>query len=154
MKRLLQAATLVAIVCAAPRLGAQYTPFHHDPKLLLEGNWQSCFDSRSGQFDEKIYDQLALDLEVHLGPGDEFAIFRGIQDDHRDHRSRDNLLQPYRVRGEHQRWDLPELVFDVSKAGGSRHDCRSFWITLEPKRMADGSSLVADGTALSHDHEP
>ena len=65
-----------------------------------------------------------------------------------------NLLQPYRVRGEHQRWDLPELVFDVSKAGGSRHDCRSFWITLEPKRMADGSSLVADGTALSHDHEP
>ena len=123
----------VAALGSAPA-DAQYTPFHHDPKLLLEGNWQSCFDERIGQFDEKIYDQTQLDLEVHLGPGDEFAIFKGIQDEHRDHRTPDNLLQPYRVRGARQRWELPDLVFEVARAGGSRHDCRSFWITLEPKR--------------------
>ena len=134
MRRLLQALTFTSIAFAAAPIAAQYTPFHHDAKLLLEGNWQSCFDSRMGQFDEKIYDQPALDLEVHLGPGDEFAIFKGIQDDHRDHRLPENLLQPFRVRDGHHRWELPELVFEVAKAGGSRHDCRSFWITLEPKR--------------------
>jgi hypothetical protein len=126
--------TLAAVVASVPAVPAQYTPFHHDPKLLLEGNWQSCFDERNGQFDEKIYDQPQLDLEVHLGPGDEFAIFKGIQDEHRDHRSPDNFLQPYRVRGPRQRWDLPDLIFEVARAGGSRHDCRSFWITLEPKK--------------------
>ena len=132
------ASALVSVVLASTWLGAQYTPFHHDPKLLLEGNWQSCFDSRFGQFDEKIYDQPQLGLEVHLGPGDEFAIFKGIQDDHREHRSPDNLLLPYRVRGARQRWDLPELIFEVARAGGSRHDCRSFWITLEAKRQPTG----------------
>src|SRR2546421_8036960 len=106
MKLLTQARGLILGLVTAALAEAQYTAFHHDPKLLLEGNWQSCFDSRAGQFDEKIYDQPALDLEVHLGPGDEFAIFKWIQDDHRDHRSADNLLQPYRVRGNHQRWEL------------------------------------------------
>jgi hypothetical protein len=130
--RLFAGALALAAWCGAPAAHAQYTPFHHDPKYLLEGNWQSCFDERIAQFDEKIYDQVHLDLEVHLGPGDEFAIFRGIQDEHRDHRSPDNLLQPYRVRGARQRWELPDLVFEVARAGGSRHDCRSFWITLEP----------------------
>jgi hypothetical protein len=134
MKLLTPALALALAFVATTRPDAQYTPFHHDPKLLLEGNWQSCFDERIGQFDEKIYDQPQLDLEVHLGPGDEFAIFKGIQEEHRDHRSPDNLLQPFRVRGTRQRWELPQLVFEVVRAGGSRHDCRSFWITLEPVR--------------------
>ena len=138
MKLLTQALGLTLGVLTAALAEAQYTPFHHDPKLLLEGNWQSCFDERAGQFDEKIYDQPQLDLEVHLGPGDEFAIFKGIQDEHRDHRSPDNLLQPFRVREPRQRWDLPQLVFEVARAGGSRHNCRSFWITLEPKRQPTG----------------
>jgi len=133
MSPLPQVVALTVVLLAAAPAAPQYTPFHHDPKLLLEGNWQSCFDRRSGQFDEKIYDQPQLGLEVHLGPGDEFAIFKGIQDEHREHRSPDNLLQPYRVPGARQRWDLPQLVFEVVRAGGSRHDCRSFWITLEPK---------------------
>ena len=134
MRPLACALALSAVLFETPPAGAQYTPFHHDSKLLLEGNWQSCFDERTGQFEEKIYDQPQLDLEVHLGPGDEFAMFKGIQDEHRDHRSTDNLLQPYRVRGERQRWDLPQLVFEVARAGGSRHSCRSFWITLGPRR--------------------
>ena len=134
MRLLARMLTLTVALLASPSESAQYTPFHHDPKLLLEGNWQSCFNERIGQFDEKIYDQPQLDLEVHLGPGDEFAIFKGIQEDHRDHRAPENLLQPYRVRGSRQRWELTDLVFEVARAGGSRHDCRSFWITLEPKK--------------------
>jgi hypothetical protein len=134
MKLLTPALAITFALVAPMRAHAQYTPFHHDPKLLLEGNWQSCFDERTGQFDEKVYDQPQLDLEVHLGPGDEFAIFNGVQEEHRDHRSPDNLLQPFRVRGGRQRWELPQLVFEVARAGGSRHDCRSFWITLEPRK--------------------
>ena len=122
---------IAAALAASAAVRAQYTPFHHDPKFLLEGHWQSCVDN-TGRFDEKIYDQPQLDIEVHLGPGDEFAVFRGIKDDHRDHRSPENLLQAYRVRAGRQRWELADFVFEVAHAGGSRHDCRSFWITLEP----------------------
>ena len=75
MRPLAGAIVLMAARLAATAASAQYTPFHHDSKFLLEGNWQSCFDERIGQFDEKIYDQPQLDLEVHLGPGDEFAMF-------------------------------------------------------------------------------
>lgn len=134
MKACTPALAFAVALLASAAAGAQYTPFHHDPKFLLEGNWQSCFDQRTGQFDEKIYDQPQLGIEVHLGPGDEFAIFRGIQDEHRDHRSPENLLQPFRVRTGRQRWELPDLVFEATHAGGSRHDCRSFWITLEAKK--------------------
>jgi hypothetical protein len=126
---MLRALILVPCVLAA----AQFTPFHHDPKFLLEGNWQSCRDQR-GQYDEKVYDQPLLGIEVHLGPGDEFAIFKSIQDEHRDHRSEANLLKPYRVRTTRQRWELPMVNFEVAQAGGSRFECRSYWITLEPKR--------------------
>ncbi len=113
---------------------AQYTPFHGDPRYLLQGNWQSCRDE-TGQYAERIYDQPQLGIEVHLGPNDEFAVFRGIQDEHRDHRSARNLLLPdYRVRSGHQVWDLGDVVFEVSRAGGSRGNCRSYFITLQRKK--------------------
>jgi hypothetical protein len=112
----------------------QYTPFHGDPKYLLEGNWQSCRDE-TGQFQERVYDQPQLGIEVHLGPADEFAVFRGVQEDHRDHATRENLLFPsYRVRAGHQRWEFDEAILDVARAGGSRGNCRSYWITLEPRK--------------------
>jgi hypothetical protein len=126
-------ASLMALVAPSVRAG-QFTSFRHDPKYILEGNWQSCRDE-TGQFVEKIFDQTQLGLEVHLGPGDDFAIFKGIQEEHRDHRSPENLLQPSRVRGGHQKWDLADLIFEVTAAGGSRHDCHSFWITLEKKPL-------------------
>jgi len=122
---------LVTLLAASAR--GQFTPFHHDTTLLLEGNWQSCREAQTGQYAERIFDQRQLGLEVHLGPGDEFAIFKGLQDEHRSHRSPDNLLQPYRVTSGRQRWELEDVVFEVAHAGGSRIDCRSFWITLAPK---------------------
>jgi hypothetical protein len=77
-------------------------------------------------------------FEVHLGPRREFAIFKGVQDEHREHDSPDNLLKPFRVAMEgtraKQRWEIPslKLVFSVTLGGGSRTDCESWYILLEP----------------------
>jgi aspartokinase-like uncharacterized kinase len=78
------------------------------------------------------------EYEVHMGPRREFAIFKGVQDAHRDHESPDNLLKPYRVlleagRAKHS-WEIPSLnlSFTVTLAGGSRTDCESWYILLQP----------------------
>ncbi|HEX7136608.1 MAG TPA: hypothetical protein VF219_02110 [Vicinamibacterales bacterium] len=128
---------------AAP-LGAQgvsvYTPFTSDPKHILEGSWWSCREP-DGQYGERVYDHVVNGggkFEVHLGPRREFAIFKGVQDEHRDHDSPDNLLKPYRVVMDagraKQRWEIPSLnlAFTVTLAGGSRTDCESWFILLEP----------------------
>ncbi len=131
------AALLLAVVRpAAP----QYTAFNHDPRNILEGNWQSCRES-DGRYSERVYDHMANGVgrfEVHMGPRREFAIFKGVQDEHREHDSPDNLLKPYRVPMEgglaKQRWKVPSLnlAFTATLAGGSRMDCESWFIVLEP----------------------
>ena len=61
-----------------------------------------------------------------------------MQDEHRDHDSPDNLLKPFRVLLERdarkQRWEIPSLnlAFTVTLGGGSRTDCESWYILLEP----------------------
>ena len=65
---------------------AQFTPFSHDTRNILEGTWQSCRE-RDGQYSERVYDHAVSGVskfEVHLGPRREFAIFAGVQDAHRD----------------------------------------------------------------------
>jgi hypothetical protein len=117
-----------------------FTPFTSDPKHVLEGSWWSCREA-DGQYGERVYDHVvngAGKFEVHLGPRREFAIFKGVQDEHREHESPDNLLKPYRVVMEagraKQRWEIPSLnlAFTVTLAGGSRTDCESWFILLEP----------------------
>ena len=69
-------------------------------RALLEGNWQSCREG-DGQYSERVYDGKWPGIgpfELHMGPYHEFALFRGIQDAHRDHNSSDNLLKPYQPR--------------------------------------------------------
>jgi hypothetical protein len=133
-----------ALTLFTATLGAQgvsvFTPFTSDPKHILEGSWWSCRES-DGQYGERVYDHVVNGggkFEVHLGPRREFAIFKGVQDEHRDHDSPENLLKPYRVIMEggraKQRWEIPSLglVFTVTLAGGSRTDCESWFILLEP----------------------
>jgi hypothetical protein len=117
-----------------------FTPFTSDPRKILEGSWWSCREP-DGQYGERVYDHVVGDgpkFEVHLGPRREFAIFKGVQDEHRDHDSPENLLKPYRVPFEggraKQRWEIPSLnlAFTVSLAGGSFTDCESWFIVLEP----------------------
>jgi hypothetical protein len=118
----------------------QWISYSSNPRNILEGNWQSCLD-RSGRYTERVYDHVVAGVgqyEVHLGPRREFAIFQGVQDDHRDHDSPDNLLKPFRVLMEgtraKQHWEIPslKLSFTVTLGGGSTTDCESWFIVLAP----------------------
>ena len=136
-------AIAISVGLADPGL-SQFTSFNDRSRSMLEGNWQSCRES-DGQYSERIYDGKAPGLgpfELHLGPYHVFALFRGVQDDHREHASGDNLLKPFTVevdrnRLARQKWEAAGLVFEASLAGGSREDCESWWISL---RRADTSS--------------
>lgn len=130
----------LALVFLARPAAPQFTSFSRDPRHILEGSWQSCREN-DGSYSERVYDHVvngAGRFEVHLGPENEFAIFLGVQDEHRDHASADNLLKPHRVVTEggraKQRWELPALglVFTATLAGGSRADCESWFVLLEP----------------------
>ena len=116
---------------------AQFRPFSDHSRALLEGNWQSCRES-DGKYSERVYDGRWAGLvpfELHMGPYHEFALFRGIQDEHRDHRSSDNLLRPFNVELQantaKQVWDMDGLHLEVVLAGGSRDDCESWFVTLK-----------------------
>jgi hypothetical protein len=133
---LVAATTMLVVRPAAP----QFTSFSHDSRNILEGNWQSCREA-DGRYSERVYDHIVNGVgkfEVHMGPRREFAIFKGVQEQHREHDSPENLLKPYRVTMEANRasreWKIPalNLVFTVSMAGGSRTDCESWFITLAP----------------------
>jgi hypothetical protein len=123
---------------------AQFTSYSKNSKNILEGNWQSCRDA-DGTYSERVYDHVVNGVpkfEVHMGPKREFAIFQGVQDEHRDHNSPANLLKPYRLDVEgnlaSHEWKIPSLnlVFTVTLAGGSRSDCESWYILLAPLNKA------------------
>ena len=129
-------ASLLVPRAAAP----QFTSFTHNSRSILEGNWQSCREA-DGRYGERVYDHVVNGVgafEVHLGPRRDFAIFKGVQDEHRDHDSPENLLKPHTVEliggRAKQRWEVPalNLAFTVTLAGGSRMECESWFIVLEP----------------------
>ncbi len=130
----------------APVAQAQlFRPFSDHRKALLEGNWQSCREG-SDQYAERVYDGKWAGLppfELHMGPHHEFALYRGIQEDHRDHNSSANLLKPYiveiRANAARQSWDVDGLHLEVSLAGGSRDDCESWYVTLTRSETSSAS---------------
>ena len=145
-QRFARSAWLLMGVCASALLAAHPTaaqlfrPFSNDTRNILEGNWQSCRD-RDGTYAERVYDHVVNGVgqfEVHMGPRREFAIFKGVQDAHREHDSPENLLKPFRVAFENgratQHWEIPSLnlTFTATMAGGSRTDCESWYLLLEP----------------------
>jgi len=129
------------LLLVAGPAASQFVSFSGNPHNILEGNWQSCHDPSTGRYSERVYDHVVNGVgqfEVHLGPRREFAIFQRVQDEHREHDSPDNLLKPFRVvmQGTRakQRWEIPalKLAFSVTLGGGSRTDCESWYILLEP----------------------
>src|SRR4051794_22443774 len=127
-------------VLAGAGLRAQFVPFKSNPTTILEGTWESCRGS-DGRYAERVYDHVVNGVpqfEVHLGPRREFAIFRGVQDDHREHNAAENLLKPFVVPMDgsraQRRWEIPDLklAFTVTLGGGSRLDCESWYIVLGP----------------------
>jgi len=135
------AAASVAAAVSAQTPESRFNSTSSSLKNVLEGNWQSCQELATGRYGERVYDHVVNGVgqfEVHLGPRREFAIFPGVADAHREHDSADNLLKPYRVllQGTRasQRWEVPSLnlTFTVTLGGGSRTDCESWFIVLEP----------------------
>jgi hypothetical protein len=123
-----------------------FRPFTDRSRTMLEGNWQSCRED-DGVYAERVYDgkwQGVTPFELHMGPYHEFALFRGIQDDHREHNSAGNLLKPFTVEilanSARHTWDVDGLHLEVVLAGGSREQCESWFVTL--KR--------SDSTSSSH----
>ena len=121
-----------------------FRPFSDRKTALLEGNWQSCREA-DGQYAERVYEGKWVGLppfELHMGPYHEFALYRGIQDDHREHQSNENLLRPYnvelRANAARQSWDVDGLHLEVTLSGGSREDCESWYLTL---RRSDTTSV-------------
>jgi hypothetical protein len=136
--------TLAAVLGAATLGRAQlFRPFTDRSHSLLEGNWQSCREG-DGKYAERVYDgrwQGLEPFELHMGPYHEFALFRGIQDYHRDHDSDNNLLKPHKLdivanNAKHS-WDVSGLHLEVVLAGGSREECESWFVTL--RRATDSS---------------
>jgi len=132
---------LLAAFRPAAASAQEWISYNSDPKNILEGNWQSC-QQPDGRYAEKIYDHYVNSVpqyEVHLGPRREFAIFKGVQEEHREHDDPANLLKPYRVlmnegSRARQHWEVPSLnlSFTVSLGGGSTMDCESWYIVLTP----------------------
>ena len=62
--------------------------------------------------------------------------FMGVQDEHRDHASPENLLKPHTVELQanraRQTWDAAGLHFEVALSGGSREECESWFVRLQP----------------------
>jgi len=143
-QRFTRAAWFAFILCLAAAPGGaapgQFTSFRStDPTMILEGNWQSCRE-RDGRYSERVYDHVVNGVgrfELHMGPHREFALFKGVQEEHRVHDSPDNLLKPYRLTLESgrtkQHWEIPSLnlALTVALAGGSRMDCDSWFVTLQ-----------------------
>ena len=131
-------AVIVAICLCVPRLGrAQFTSFTDHATAILEGNWQSCRED-GGNYSERVYDGKWTGIgpfELHMGPYHEFALFRGIQDGHREHNSADNLLRPFNIEltgnSARQTWDVAGVHLEVTLAGGSREQCESWYVTLK-----------------------
>ena len=134
---------LVAVLTVATCLGAaalshaQFTSFSDHKRALLEGNWQSCREG-DGQYSERVYDGKWPGIgqfELHLGPFHEFAFFRGIQDEHRDHNSAGNLLKPYnleiRANAARQSWSVDGMLLEIALAGGAREQCESWFVSLK-----------------------
>ena len=129
--------TVGACLGGAALVSAQFTSYSDRKAAMLEGNWQSCREA-DGEYGERVYDGRwagSRPLELHLGPHHEFALFRGIQDEHRDHKSADNLLKPYTVEmhgnAARQTWDIDGLHLEVALAGGSREECESWFVSLK-----------------------
>ncbi len=128
---------LFSCLGAAALASAQFTSFNDRSRLMLEGNWQSCREG--SDYSERIYDGRWPGLppfELHLGPYHDFALFMGIQDEHRDHNSAGNMLKPHVIEASanraSQHWDVAQLHLEVSLSGGSREECESWFVRLTP----------------------
>ena len=133
-------AIAIVLVAIGVDVAAQWTSFRApSDRTILEGHWQSCRDEDG--YAERVADLKPPGLpavEFHMGPDHQFALFRGIQDEHRDHDADANLLRPYVVKQDgfqaEQRWRALGYQIHVVLAGGSRNECESWFVTVQRGR--------------------
>lgn len=121
-----------------------WTSMPRQPPVLLEGNWESCDGG------EKVYDYCvngACLWSFHMGPDDQFGLFRYPAEDE-SNSSESNLLKPdYRVSDPitwraDRVWTLPDLKLFVKivLAGGSRTNCFSYYVIIRELVESKGLS--------------
>jgi hypothetical protein len=144
LSRTITGATVATSLCAAAASGQQFISLSDRSHVILEGSWQSCREA-DGLYAERVYDAKLPNgetFELHMGPFREFGLFRGIQDDHRDHTSSENLLRPYDIEvisnRARQEWDVAGLYLDVRLAGESAGECESWYVTLKRSGQTSG----------------
>ena len=145
----------------ARRRRQEFISFSSNPRNILEGNWQSCRE-RDGSYAERVYDHVVngvAQFEVHLGPRREFAIFHGVQDEHREHDSADNLLKPVSACREDgrakQRWEIPSLKLAFTVTLGRRIAHRLRELVHPPRAAGKDVALVGEpASGLLHRCDP
>ena len=142
--------SMIAIFTVVGMLGAAAAAFRSSCPLAIAARRcskgtgsraeSSTVSTASGSTTTRF--QASGPFELHLGPYHEFALFRGVQEAHRDHTSEDNLLRPFNIEvianRARQRWETAGLSLDVALGGGGRDDCESWFVTL--KRTVQPSS--------------
>lgn len=135
---------------------AQFHPWPIDVRLgnvLFEGDWVSCPDEHepwewgelSYQY-SKTYRSPVL-WTLHLGPGDEFALFQGAVDELPEHAAHDgplNLLAGYHhdMSGAivaTRNWTVPALKIDLSVTrvtgtGKAELNCQNFIVRVTRRK--------------------
>lgn len=121
------------------------TPTDRQSGVQMYGNWQSCLED-DGTYAERIHHYKAPNGKVlwslHLGPKDEFALYKGEDSDDLEHDSPFNLLGPaYKIfsmstRAGGRNWTALishalKLHINIIPAGGSRDECDSFVVKIE-----------------------
>jgi hypothetical protein len=117
-----------------------WTSARSSPEPILEGTWVSCPDNDDSSYGERVFTwrvgRTAV-AEVHLGPRDEFAVFRGEVEEERSHGSRENLLGPAfhyedvpTVAGG-RNWSLTNMHLNIVRAPGSYDECYTFFIKID-----------------------
>lgn len=113
------------------------------PNVKFWGNWQSCIQD-DGAYAERAFPYTVNGKVLwtfHMGPSDQFALFKGVgpadeDDDHDDPKL--NLLgTSYRYNLFRSKtgnnWTIPSLGLrlNIVAAMGSRSECDSFVLKLE-----------------------
>ena len=149
--RVVLAVASVALIVVARPARAQFTSYPRNSHNILEGNWQSCRES-DGRYSERVYDHVVNGIakfEVHMGPRREFAIFEGVQDEHRAHDSPANLLRPktsYRMSS----FSCGAILIPTSRSVGRLvHGLRLLRATALSTRCAAGVPKTALKTSFS-----